>query len=157
MTTESLAVAAAIIAAPFCVPCSAVAQEPEPRQCENHLLSVNEKGEATDGSKAALASAVESGRAIRVGFGLGEGETGGYFLTHWFEALFLTVIKEDVFTQTPQIHRQRPNAEPGDITLADKAQIWIATMGTNGKLYSRFLDEDTVGAHHVTSWWCLAD
>ena len=124
---------------------------------DNHLLSVNGEGEILAGSKAALASAVEKGRAIRVGFGLGEGETGGYYLTHWFEAQFLTVLGEDVFTQTPQIHRQRPDAKASDITFPDKAQLWVATMGTNGKLYSRFLDDEKPNEHNVTSWWCEAD
>ncbi len=148
---ESLVAFAAVLAS------SVSAEEFAPRHCDIHLLSVRGDGEVTEGSKAALIEAVESGRAIRVGFGLGQGETGGYFLTHWFEAKFLTVLGEEVFTQTPQIHRQRPDREAGDVTFPDKAQLWVATMGTNGKLYSRFLDEDSVASHRVDSWWCQAD
>lgn len=148
---ESLVAFAAVLAS------SVSAEEFAPRHCDIHLLSVRGDGEVTEGSKAALIEAVESGRAIRVGFGLGQGETGGYFLTHWFEAKFLTVLGEEVFTQTPQIHRQRPDREAGDVTFPDRAQLWVATMGTNGKLYSRFLDEDSVASHRVDSWWCQAD
>lgn len=148
---ESLVAFAAVLAS------SVSAEEFAPRHCDIHFLSVRGDGEVTEGSKAALIEAVESGRAIRVGFGLGQGETGGYFLTHWFEAKFLTVLGEEVFTQTPQIHRQRPDREAGDVTFPDKAQLWVATMGTNGKLYSRFLDEDSVASHRVDSWWCQAD
>lgn len=133
------------------------ALEPEPRACKSHLLTVNGEGAVLRGSKAKLAAAVEQGHAIRVGFGLGEGETGGYFLTHWFEATFLTVLGENVFTQTPQIHRQRPDAQAGDVFLTQDPQIWVATMGTNGKLHSRFLNSDDIDDHSVTSWWCRAD
>lgn len=111
----------------------------------------------TAGSKKALVDAVESGHAIRVGFGLGQGTTGGYYLTHWIEAHFLTVLGENVFTQTPIIHRQRPDAEKGDMTFPEKPETWVGTIGTNGLIHSRFLESDTVGTREVASWWCLAE
>ncbi|WP_417317445.1 hypothetical protein [Emcibacter sp.] len=128
-----------------------------PRVCTHHLVTIAQDGRVLRGSKENLVTAVEQGKTIRVGFGLGTGKTGGFFLTHWFEAKFLTVLGTDVFTQTPIIHRQHPLREGNDIQLPEKMQRWVATMGTNGLLYSRFLDEEKVGTHHVESWWCLPD
>ena len=131
-------------------------EAPAPRACTDHILSVSSSGMVTAGSRAALAAAVERGDAVRVGFGLGRGATWGYFLTHWFDAKFLTVLGEDVFTQTPMIHRQRPDPKARDITLNPKSSVWVATLGTNGVLHSRFMDEDEVSTHRVDSWWCRA-
>lgn len=136
---------------------SASAEEIKERVCSDHLVSVGDDGAVIRGSKARLAKAVESGHAIRVGFGLGKGPTGGFFLTHWFEAKFLTVLGEDVFTQTPIIHRQAPQRQEPDILLPTSSQQWIATIGTNGKLHSKFLDEEKVSDFNVYSWWCLAE
>lgn len=130
----------------------------EDRVCREHLVSVTPEGEVTRGSKALLVQAVESGRTIRVGFGLGTGNTGGFSLTHWFDAKFLTVMGEEVFTQTPIIHSQRPvrGAAP-DIDFPDAASQWVATLGTNGQLHSKGLTADDVGDFKVYSWWCLSD
>lgn len=124
--------------------------------CDNHLVSISASGEVIAGSKIALKDAVSSGRIIRVGFGLGSGDTYGYFLTHWFDARFLTILGEDVFTQAPMIHRQTPDSVKGDIKLYDAPVTWTATLGTNGALHSRLINEDTVSSHKVDSWWCAA-
>ncbi len=124
--------------------------------CAKPLVAITDEGAVSHGAKSALIEAVQAGRAIRVGFGLGKDESGTYVLTHWFEAHFLTVFEGEVFTQTPFIHRQRPSREEQDVLLTDEPMRWVATMGTNGKLHSRFLEAE-VGDHRVDSWWCLAD
>jgi hypothetical protein len=133
----------------------AVSQGVEAGQCARLLVAISSDGSVVAGSRAALADSVQSGHSIRVGFGLGEGETSGFFLTHWFEAQFLTVLAGHVFTQTPIIHRQRPQSEAPDITLTSEPMRWVATLGTNGRLHSRFLEEEEIGHHRVDSWWCL--
>lgn len=127
------------------------------RVCENHLVSITPEGKATRGSKKALVDAVESGKSIRVGFGLGRGTTGGFSLTHWFEAGFLTVLVDDVFSQTPIIHSQRPVRPDYDVTFPEASSRWVATLGTNGKLHSKGLNSEKVAEFKVYSWWCLSD
>lgn len=133
------------------------AQDVVERVCENHLVSITPDGEVARGSKAAAVAAVESGKSLRVGFGLGSGSTGGFYLTHWFEGVFLTVIQNNVFTQTPIIHGQRPTDDDQDIDLHDTANRWVGTLGTNGLLHSKRLLEDNVVDFKVYSWWCLAE
>lgn len=157
MRTLSLFTAAVAAANLFSATSRAQDQNFEERVCENHLASVAPNGEVSQGSKQALVEAVESGKSIRVGFGLGRGPTGGYFLTHWFEAPFLTVLASDVFTQTPIIHRQHPQPNDVDILLPDTSAEWVGTLGTNGKMHSKFLNEDKVASFSVQSWWCLAN
>ncbi|WDI32694.1 hypothetical protein PUV54_05725 [Hyphococcus flavus] len=132
------------------------AAQTDPGSCSAPLVAISSEGDVLSGEKAALIDAVNAGRTIRVGFGLGQGDTDGYFLTHWFEARFITVLGDDVFTQTPFIHRQRPDADASDIFLTDESQKWVATMGTNGILHSRFLDDSKVATHKVDSWWCAS-
>lgn len=130
------------------------------RVCDAPLVSVDPDGNVTRGSKAAAIQAVESGKAIRVGFGLGPGlgANGDFFLTHWFEAGWLTVMSGDVFTQTPIIHGQRPTSDPVvDMDFPDQAIRWVGTLGTNGQLHSKGLLDDKVADFKVYSWWCLAE
>lgn len=153
LTVVSLAIMAALAVA-----AKASAQENiQERVCNNHLVSVTPDGSVSRGTKQKLIEAVESGEAIRVGFGLGNGPTGGFFLTHWFEAVFLTVIADEVFTQTPIIHRQRPKHPDTDISFPNMSSRWVATLGTNGKLHSKWLQDEKVADFEVFSWWCLAD
>ena len=129
------------------------------RLCDKHLLSVSPDGSVTRGSKAAIVEAVESGKSIRVGFGLGPGRgvDGDFSLTHWFNPSFMTVLGGEVFTQTPIIHSQRPVRPAYDVDFPDAASRWVGTIGTNGQLHSKGLLDDKVADFQVYSWWCLAE
>ena len=100
------------------------------RLCDKHLLSVSPDGSVTRGSKAAIVEAVESGKSIRVGFGLGPGRgvDGDFSLTHWFNPSFMTVLGGEVFTQTPIIHSQRPVRPAYDVDFPDAGWAPLGQM-----------------------------
>lgn len=122
--------------------------------CPGHLLTVETDGRASAGSKAALKSAVMAGEPIRIGWTLDWNDDGKIDVTHWADAMFLTIFEDDVFTQTPAIHRQTPLPGRSDIELTAEPTLWSSSLGTNGLWRGRFSNSNQTVAFKVRSWWC---
>lgn len=95
-----------------------------PGGCPALLYGTDFDGTVFGGSKAALIEAVSRGDDIRVGWTLDVDEDGAGDLSHWAPATVLTIWEDEVFTQVPDIHRQRPVRGEADIRLPDGAQVW---------------------------------
>ena len=128
-----------------------------PPDCEHLLVKVDGAGQVTAGDKAALIEAVRSGQSVQVGFRLAETPAGGFFLTHWYAPYSMTVMGEDVFTHSSRVHLQMPDAEIEDLPPAERSQMWVTLIGTDGILHGRYPDEATPTAHAVTAWWCALE
>lgn len=64
---------------------------------------------------------------------------------HWVEATFITILKNEVFTQIDPIYMQGPDLDIPQILIYPSPTQWTAVLGTNGKLLNRFiLNEDLV-------------
>jgi len=128
-----------------------------PPECEHLLVEVDGAGQVTAGDKVALIEAVRSGQSVQVGFRLAETPAGGFFLTHWYAPYSMTVMGEDVFTHSSRVHLQMPDAEIEDLPPAERSQMWVTLIGTDGILHGRYQDEATPTAHAVTAWWCALE
>lgn len=121
--------------------------------CPGLLVTVESDGRVSQGSKDGLKAAVSAGDPIRIGLGLDLDIDGGVDLTHWADALFVTLWENDVFAQLPPIHRQSPRRGASDVELSDEHAVWWSSIGTNGLWRGRF-DNAAPRAIKVKSWWC---
>lgn len=121
--------------------------------CPGHLATIETDGRASAGSKDALRAAVMAGEPIRVGWALDADNDGKTDVTHWADAMFLTIFENDVFTQIAQIHRQAPKRGASDIELTAEPTYWSSSVGTNGLWRGRFAAGQPVSLK-VKSWWC---
>lgn len=150
MTLRFAALAAALIA----MSAPAMAEADGPPDCDTHLVSIDQTGTATAGSKAALLEAIRTGKPIRIGFRLDETGTGSYYLTHWYEPQYLTVMGDEVYTHASKVHLQVPDMEIADIPPAEDTELWLALIGTDGEAYFRFTRDAQPLSRQVASWWC---
>ncbi len=129
------------------------ANDPAPT-CSGHLATIEPDGSVSNGSKQALREAVERGQPIRIGWALDWNEDGKSDIVHWADARFLSIFEDEIFTQTPEIRRQRPQPGKSDIRLGSGSEEWAGLIGTTGRMESQFKGEQAQ-VYPVRSWWCL--
>eukprot|EP00172_Hildenbrandia_rubra_P003410 Plantae.Rhodophyta-Hildenbrandia_rubra.ctg54553.p1 GENE.Plantae.Rhodophyta-Hildenbrandia_rubra.ctg54553~~Plantae.Rhodophyta-Hildenbrandia_rubra.ctg54553.p1 ORF type:complete len:143 (+),score=21.91 Plantae.Rhodophyta-Hildenbrandia_rubra.ctg54553:222-650(+) len=94
-----------------------------------HLAYSQDKdGNAVDGTKRKLFTAIRSGKTVRVYW-------AGRRVEHLVDANFLTIFGDEVFAQIPTIRGQRPSQSgaPASIKLAEDGQEWTTIVSTNGE------------------------
>lgn len=127
-----------------------------PGGCPALLYGTDFDGTVFGGSKAALIEAVSRGDDIRVGWTLDVDEDGAGDLSHWAPATVLTIWEDEVFTQVPDIHRQRPVRGEADIRLPDGAQVWRGLLSSKGTLKGAFSRGPAFEERTVRIVWCAA-
>jgi len=116
-----------------------------------HLATIEPDGTASTGSKDRIRAAVQKGLPIRVGWILGpHGE-----LTHWADAIFLSVFEGEVFAQVPTIQQQSPVRGKARIELPKSGGRWTGLLGTDGRLEGHFDDGSEAPKTRVRSIWCI--
>lgn len=110
------------------------------------LLKTDTQGEVVEGSQDTLIEAVRSGSKIRVGWSLDFDKDGKADVEHFIDADFLTVLNGHVFNQTQFIYAQAPNSEKPQVEIGNSEMQWVAVIGSNGILMSRFIvpNADTI-------------
>lgn len=114
-------------------------------QNETLLLETNFKGEVVSGSVENLIAQVETGKDIKISWSLDFNADQQPEVTHWVDGSFITVIGGHVFNQVEAIYAQSPNLEIPQILLGNSPLKWVAVIGSNGKLISRFVHPDVNG------------
>lgn len=125
-------------------------------QCPDPLLELDFDGSIVSGSRRAVIDATQRGERLRIGWDLDFDDDSKSDLSHWSDALFLSVWQGNVFTQVQSIHRQRPVRDGGAMDLPDEPEIWHGLIGTTGVLQGRFERTGPVTATNVRSVWCSA-
>lgn len=133
---------------------SAVAQDRAP--CGKGLLArVEPDGTVSAGGKDRLLAAARNGERLRVGWDVGRpGEPP--IVTHWQDALFVTVFEGEVFAQVGGLHRQQPLIGKAHIDLSAQDQRWNSSIGTNGRLQTKMSGDEKLWDQKVRSYWCRA-
>lgn len=109
------------------------------------VLATDFDGNVTEGSKEVLIKYIREGKPVRVGYQLDFDEDKVADFDHWAPATFITILKNDVFTQIDPIFMQGPNMDLPQIEIFPSPTQWTAVIGTNSKLLNRFiLNEDLV-------------
>lgn len=122
--------------------------------CSSPILTIDWTGTVTAGSKAKLIEAAGNGRDLRVGWNLDFDDDGKSDLTHWSDAIFISVFEGEVFTQVQSIQRQHPVSGQAKVELSGEADIWHGLIGSDGILRSRFKEAGALPERRVASVWC---
>ena len=109
---------------------------------QNVIYRTNAKGESVLGSIKSLINYIQEGYPIRVGWKLDLDQDGRADLEHWADAKFISILGGQVFAQIESIYAQSPRADLPQIQIGRENMKWVAVIGTNGKLLSRFIIED---------------
>lgn len=123
-------------------------------QCPGSLLELDFDGSVISGSKRAVIDATQRGERLRVGWDIDFDGDSTSNLTHWSDALFLSVWEGEVFTQVQSIHRQRPVRDGASVEFPVDPDIWHGLIGTTGVLQGRFEGSEKVITMNVRSVWC---
>jgi hypothetical protein len=103
------------------------------------LVKTDSEGKVSEGSVASLIQAIREGNDIRVGWSLDFDKDGKPDVEHLIDARFLTILNGHVFNQIDPIFAQAPNAKIPQIQIGNNNMKWMAVIGTNGVLMSRFI------------------
>lgn len=103
------------------------------------LVKTDAQGNVIEGSLDTLISAVRDGNDIKVGWSLDFNNDNFPDVEHFIDAKFLTILNGHVFNQIDPIYAQAPNAKIPQVEIANNNMKWIAIIGTNGVLMSRFI------------------
>jgi len=103
------------------------------------LLKTNFNREITKGSIEDLISKIQEGKKIRIGWELSFNNDGVVNVEHWVDAEFISILNGHVFNQIQPIYQQVPKAVIPQIQIVQSPMQWTAIIGTNGKLFSRFI------------------
>ena len=100
------------------------------------------EGHPLDGSRELLIAKVNQGNPLRVGWEIEQkwGDTTTV-MTHWSDGGFITVQRGHVFAQIPAIFEQgvaHIDADPAVFLGTNAPDSWVAVVGTNGVLRSKF-------------------
>ncbi|SNR46923.1 hypothetical protein [Dokdonia pacifica] len=106
------------------------------------LVKTNSEGNVSEGSIESLIQAIREGNDIRVGWSLDFDKDGKPDVEHLIDAKFLTILNGHVFNQIDPIYAQAPNAKIPQIQIGNNNIKWMAIIGTNGVLMSRFIIPD---------------
>lgn len=112
------------------------------KKCDGLLFASGFDGAPTHGTKDALVHAVNNGERIRVGWELDFDRDGEADLSHWADAVFLSVRAGEVFAQVDAVHSQTPKRGSREMRLREPYTEWRGLLGTNGKLEGRYSNKD---------------
>ncbi len=87
------------------------------------VYSHDADGNALEGSKTDLMNAVRQGKPVRIYW-------RGRTVEHSTDAIFVTILGGEVFTQTPEIRGQAPSLDPPAIEFRENK--WQGLFSTNG-------------------------
>lgn len=93
------------------------------------VLETDFDGNVVAGSKAELIKEIRLGKPVWVGYQLDFDEDKVADFDHWAEAEFITILKDEVFTQIRNINVQRPNMDPPHIDIYPGNTMWTAYSG----------------------------
>ncbi|GAB5415656.1 MAG: hypothetical protein Cons2KO_32590 [Congregibacter sp.] len=125
--------------------------------CDGLLFATGFDKRPTHGSKDALIAAVNQGQPVRVGWEFDFDKDGEADLSHWAEAMFLSVWSGEVFTQVDAIHTQTPERERAKIGLRAPYTEWRGSLGSDGTLEGRYSDNAEFPSDlHSRITWCSA-
>ena len=139
-----------VIVACIVVPSRASAQD-----CPAPLLTVEQDGSVSSGSREMLRAAAESGVPLRIGWSIDGDRDGVPDLLHWTDAVFITVFEGEVFAQIAEIRRQSPRRGEADVELNRTPVRWTGSLGSNGFLMGAFDDDQPPTRVRVRSTWCV--
>jgi len=103
------------------------------------VLETDFDGNVVKGSKENLIEEIRNGNVVRVGYQLDFNDDKKPDFDHWLEAEFITILKNDVFTQIRNINAQIPKMDIPQIDIIPSNLMWTAILGTNGKLINRYV------------------
>lgn len=106
------------------------------------VLKTDFDGNVVEGSKEELIRLIREGNPVRIGWQLDFDEDKQADFDHWMDAEFITILKNDVFTQIRNINAQIPNDQIPQIKIIPNNLMWTAILGTNSKLLNRFVYDD---------------
>ena len=106
------------------------------------VLASDFDGNVAEGSKEDLIRFIREGKPVRVGYQLDFDDDKVADFDHWVEATFITILKNEVFTQIDPIFMQGPNMDLPQIEIFPNPTQWTAVIGTNSKLLNRFILND---------------
>jgi len=107
------------------------------------VLETDFDGSVSSGSKEELISYIREGKPLRVGWQLDFDGDGISDLEHWIDATFISILKQEVFTQIDPIYAQGPNESIPQVEIYSDNTKWTAVIGTNGILMNRFIQKDS--------------
>lgn len=126
-------------------------------QCNYEIvLETDFDGNVVNGSKEALIEEIRKGKPVRVGWQLDFNKDKVGDFDHWMDAEFITILKDDVFTQIKNINLQVPKMEIPQIDIIPVNTMWTGIIGTNSLLINRYVydkleyEVDTLGNPIVT-------
>jgi hypothetical protein len=123
--------------------------------CPLHLVTVEQDGSASAGSKDALREAVRAGFPVRIGWSLSFDDDPEPEVSHWSDSGFLTEFEGEIFAQFADIQAQGPRRGKASISMLAKRKRWSGIVGTNGVLESNFDDGEVMPTMRVRSEWCV--
>jgi hypothetical protein len=123
--------------------------------CPLHLVTVEQDGSASAGSKDKLREAVRAGLPVRVGWSLNFDDNPEPDVRHWSDSGFITEFEGEIFAQFADIQAQGPRRGKASISMPAKRKRWSGIVGTTGVLESNFDDGEAMPSTHVRSEWCI--
>ena len=69
-------------------------------------------------------------------------------MQHWADAGFITTLNNHVFVQIKSIYQQGPSLSdpPGVFLVSDKANGWVAILGTTGVMKQKYTRDEKMVA-----------
>jgi len=107
------------------------------------VLETDFDGSVSSGSKEELISFIREGKPLRVGWQFDFDGDSISDLEHWIDATFISILKQEVFTQIDPIFAQGPNESIPQVEIYSDNTKWTAVIGTNGILLNRFIQKDS--------------
>lgn len=103
------------------------------------VLETDFDGNVVNGSKEKLIEEIRKGKPVRIGYQLDFNEDKVPDFDHWLDAEFITILKNDVFTQIKNINLQVPKMDIPQIDIIPNNTMWTAILGTNSLLINRYV------------------
>ena len=117
--------------------------------CPLHLVTIEQDGSASAGSKDKLREAVRAGLPVRVGWSLNFDDDPEPDVRHWSDPGFLTEFEGEIFAHLADIQAQGPRRGKASIGMPATRKRWSAIVGTTGVLESNFDDGEVMPSARV--------
>lgn len=106
------------------------------------VYQADRNGDTQSGDLSDLLAYVQQGNPIRIGYELvASFQDSTWVITHWADAGFITILGGHVFAQISGINSQGTSfdkSQPGVFLTNDGPNSWVAIIGTEGTLRSKF-------------------
>lgn len=110
------------------------------------IYEADREGNRISGSLEKLIELVDNGNPVRVGWELvSKWPDTVTVMRHWTNGGFVTTLRGHVFAQIPAIFGQgfsHIDSPPGIFLSTDIPNSWVAVVGTNGALLSKFKKQE---------------